>query len=119
MRSASVLRGALFAVCAAGCSGGDRPDPVRGSRGDPDWESAWAEVDARRSASATEARHACEPGTARECRRYFRDTTGRLQCPIDYELCSADGSEWLPCGEYDLDHDRAPVRRDGKNKKGE
>ncbi len=45
----------------------------------------------------------CEPGAARECRWYFKDSSGQQHCPMSYQLCQLDGKDWAPCGEYTFD----------------
>jgi hypothetical protein len=42
--------------------------------------------------------NACTPGSARGCRYYFM-LNGQQQCPMRTQLCRADGTDWLPCGQ--------------------
>lgn len=55
-------------------------------------------------------RRTCEPRSARECHYYYTDDSGQRQCPLSYQLCKADGSDWLPCGEYRVGESGDPER---------
>jgi hypothetical protein len=45
----------------------------------------------------------CTPREARECRWYYKDGSGHVQCPMSYQLCDVDGSGWKECGLFLLD----------------
>jgi hypothetical protein len=73
----------------------EQDDDVSGSPSDG------ADVDAARP-------EACPPSTFRECRHYYRDARGQLNCPLSYQFCRADGKGWLPCGKYVTGEDGSP-----------
>jgi hypothetical protein len=78
-----------------GCGAPDRPPPA----GDPEGEVDPAAAAALAQAADLHATHpTCEPGGLRECRIYFRDESGQMQCPTQSQFCRADGRGWLPCG---------------------
>lgn len=91
---------ALLACVACGSS--DRPS----STADTSSELVAGEVDpiyaptAPASGEPGQTAQKCSPRSARECRWYYTDESGQRQCPMSYQLCKVDGSDWLPCGEY-------------------
>lgn len=52
----------------------------------------------------------CEPRSYRQCKIFYRDDTGQLQCPVKVQICDVDGAEWLPCGEYTYDENGDPQK---------
>ncbi|MBX3187054.1 MAG: hypothetical protein KF819_08570 [Labilithrix sp.] len=91
-----------------------RPPAEGDSIDDAEWAESWAELHQQRVVGPDTPR-VCTPGAARECRLYYRTPSGDPQCPTSYQLCRADGREWLPCGQYVVGADGMPVRYEAKD----
>lgn len=99
------------ALACAACGGSDHPSTVADTNdttASPVTLEPSSGADGGRVASRAGAgepgmpARVCAPRTARECHFYYTDESGRRQCPMSFQLCSADGSEWLACGEWIL-----------------
>jgi len=106
---------ALGAALAIGCGPADRPD----ASGEVAEMAAPAPAPASAPAGEQPASDGspCEPASLEECRIYYIDEDGRMQCPMSYRVCRLDGSGFYPCGEYRIGADGTPVKvtssRDG------
>ena len=88
--------GALVLVAAiSACSSTDLPAP---SDGVAEGERRSATPN-KEDAGDGDAR-VCEPRSFRDCHLNYVDEHGQRQCPLDSQICSRDGTEWLPCGTY-------------------
>ncbi|MDB4942137.1 MAG: hypothetical protein JWP97_1671 [Labilithrix sp.] len=96
----------------AACSGEARPDASDALSSSTDTAAAAAAADPD-EAPPTElgAPTVCEPRAYRDCKIYYRDDSGQLQCPTQVQICAVDGSAWLACGEYVFDENGNPARR--------
>lgn len=112
----SRLRAAVVTAllaCAA-CGSSDRPSTTA----DTSSELITGEVDPIYAPSPPAAGEpgrpvqTCSPRSARECRWYYVDPSGQPQCPMSYQLCKVDGSDWLPCGEYRIGESGDPELAD-------
>jgi hypothetical protein len=100
--------GALALLAAAfGCGSSDRP-------------ATSDSVETEKTAVVTEPatpnepgmpRRVCEPRESRECKITYVDEDGQLQCPTNVQICSVDGTAWLPCGAYVYDENHDPQPR--------
>lgn len=79
-------------ACLVGCSSGDeRPGTMSDDVTSPVvGERTWNP-------------RVCTPSEMRTCHQYYVDAFGQLNCPETYQFCNDDGTEWYPCGEYDVD----------------
>jgi hypothetical protein len=102
-----------LAVALFGCSGADPAPPAGDSASELLAEQAAGTqqetVDpthTTRTAAVDELGNpmtVCTPREARECRWYYKDGSGHVQCPMSYQLCDVDGSGWKECGLFLLD----------------
>lgn len=102
----------LALASSVGCASADRPTSTAETGGDPG-DEALDPTDVAASPLTGEPgmpRRICTPRAARECRYYYTDESGQRQCPMSYQLCKADGTDWLPCGEYELGATGEPER---------
>lgn len=97
----------VLSSTVAACSGDDRPAPsdTLGSRVAE--SSTPAADDEPTEPGAVKPR--CEPRSYRDCKVYYRDESGQLQCPTLVQICAADGSAWLACGKFSYDENGDPV----------
>jgi hypothetical protein len=86
----------LVHACVLGCGAPDRPPPASdANEGDVDAPALTARA-------LDDEGQVCEPGTWRECRIYYLDDRGQMQCPNQSQFCRADGRGWLACGVREL-----------------
>lgn len=87
---------ALLVAC-----GGDRPqstDAFSATMSPPALETTSNDPDA--ALPSTVIVGPCTPGEWVPCRMYYRDLTGKVQCPMSAALCRPDGTATYPCGEW-------------------
>jgi len=65
-----------------------------------------------------EARHVCEALSYRYCKITYVDADGQLQCPTQVQICNAEGTAWLPCGQYLYDENGEPRLRGERSTTG-
>lgn len=96
---------AVLLVAAAGCSSPDRPATSDSLVSAP---SGLGVAPAGDPGERGEPARVCEPRANRPCTVSYVDDDGQLQCPVNVQICSVDGSEWLACGRYRYDEARDP-----------
>jgi hypothetical protein len=88
--------GVLALVAAvAGCGSDDRPatsDSIVTSRTELGTQPAPPPGEPGMPA------HVCVPRSYRECTITYVDEDGQLQCPVNAQICNAEGTAWLACG---------------------
>ncbi len=98
---------AVLCMGLAACMGSERPPPESDIVAS---SLAGEEVDDDSQAEEESPRPpACPANEWRECRHYYRDERGQLNCPLSYQFCRADGKAWLPCGKYETAEDGSPL----------
>jgi len=106
MHDAILLKRLLLPAALAlgsACSAPDRPapsDPIVSSTG----------VTTTREPGSP----ACEALSYRECTLTYVDEDGQLQCPAQVQICNAQGTAWLACGQYVFDEDGQPRARESR-----
>ena len=94
-------------LLGCGCGGSDRPatsDSI---------VTAESKLDPGASASGADG-EPCEALSHRDCTITYVDESGQRQCPTQVQICNAEGTAWLPCGQYDYDENGEPRLHSGK-----
>ena len=60
-----------------------------------------SETAATSSSTTALAPQTCTPGEARECKKFWYDSSGQTHCSMHNQICRADGYAWQPCGNVD------------------
>lgn len=98
-RSRLVLVSLLVAPVLVACAAETRPHALE--------DDVTAPLVARRPAGHPVI---CLASSMRECKITYVDADGRVNCPTNYQFCNEDGTDWYPCGEYDVDEEtRQPI----------
>lgn len=104
-----LLLPAALVLLGCGCGASDRPatsDSI---------VTAESKLDPGAAASGEPgtAGEPCEALSYRDCKITYIDERGQLQCPTQVQICNAEGSAWLPCGQYVYDENGQPRLRSG------
>ena len=99
-----LLLPAALVLLGCGCGGSDRPatsEPI-----------VTAEANLEPGASASgDPGAGCEALSYRDCKLTYIDESGQLQCPTQVQICNAEGTAWLACGQYVYDENGEPRLR--------
>ena len=105
-----LLLPAALVLLGCGCGAPDRPPPSQAivkSEGNLD-------PGLTTTGEPGEARRVCDALSYRDCTITYTDESGQLQCPTQVQICNAEGTAWLACGQYVYDENGEPRLRSGK-----